>query len=88
MGACLNQHPTLRIVVRLLLPVALVTPELDDFGDVLEGQVKRRVPKLLDQPQTSVNWRNLNSPSLVELSAVSWSGSLGCGCRGKRSVRC
>jgi len=28
----------------------------------------------LNEPQTSVNWRNLNSPSLVELSAAPPSG--------------
>ena len=49
MGACLNQQPAVRIVVGPLLPVALVAPELDNFADVLEGQVERRLPKLLDE---------------------------------------
>jgi hypothetical protein len=30
-----------------LLPIALVTTELDDFPDMLEGQVERRLSKLL-----------------------------------------
>ena len=33
----------------LALHVALVTPELDNLADVLEGQVERRLPKLLDE---------------------------------------
>ena len=49
MGACLNQQPAVRIVVGPLLPVALVAPELDNFADVLEGQVERRLTKLLDE---------------------------------------
>ena len=40
---CLNQHPAVRIVVRPMLPAALVTLELDDFADVLEGHVERRL---------------------------------------------
>ena len=38
MGACLNQQPTVRVVIGPLLPIALVALELDDFADVLEGQ--------------------------------------------------
>jgi hypothetical protein len=48
-GARLNQQPAVRVVIGPLLPVALVTPELDNLADVLEGQVERRLPKLLDQ---------------------------------------
>jgi hypothetical protein len=49
MGARLNQQPALRIVVRPLLPVALVALKLDNIADVLEGQVERRLPKLLHE---------------------------------------
>src|ERR1039458_385618 len=49
MGACLNEQPTVRVVIGPLLPIALVALELDDFADVLEGQVERRLPKLLDE---------------------------------------
>ena len=49
MGACLNQQPAVRVVIGPLLPIALVAPELDDLADVLEGQVERRLPKLLDE---------------------------------------
>jgi hypothetical protein len=49
MGACLNQQPTVRVVIGPLLPIALVALELDDFADVLEGKVERRLTKLLDQ---------------------------------------
>jgi hypothetical protein len=44
MGACLNQRPTVRVVIGPLLPIALVALELDDFADVLEGQVERVIP--------------------------------------------
>ena len=47
--ARLNQQPTVRVVIGPQLPVALVAQELDDFADVLEGQVERRLPKLLDE---------------------------------------
>ena len=49
MGARLNQQPAVWIVVRPLLPVALVALKLDYFADVLEGQVERRLPKLVDE---------------------------------------
>jgi hypothetical protein len=49
MGACLNEQPTVRVVIGPLLPIALVTRELDNLADVLEGQVERRLPKLLDE---------------------------------------
>jgi len=49
MGACLNQQPAVRVVIGPLLPVALVTPELDNLADMLERQVKRGLTKLLDQ---------------------------------------
>ncbi|MGO8925926.1 MAG: hypothetical protein ACLQU3_03375 [Limisphaerales bacterium] len=39
----------MQIVVGPLLPVALVILELDDLADVLERQIERRLPKLLDQ---------------------------------------
>jgi hypothetical protein len=48
-GACLNQQPAERVVIGPLLPTALVAPELDDFADMLEGQVERRLPKLLHE---------------------------------------
>jgi hypothetical protein len=40
---------SVQIEVGPQLPIALVAPELDSFADVLEGQVERRLPKLLDQ---------------------------------------
>ena len=49
MRACLNEQPTVRVVVGPLLPIALAALELDDFADVLEGQVERRLPKLLHE---------------------------------------
>jgi hypothetical protein len=48
-GSCLNQQPAVRIIVRPLLPIALVTPELDNFADTSKGQVERRLPKLLHE---------------------------------------
>jgi hypothetical protein len=48
-GACLNQQPTVRVVVGPPLPVALVAPEIDNLADMLEGQVERRLPKLLHE---------------------------------------
>jgi hypothetical protein len=48
-GAGLNQQPAVRIAVRTLLPITLVAPELDYFADVLEGQIERRLSKLLNE---------------------------------------
>ena len=49
MGARLNQQPAARIVVRPLLPVALVALKLANFANALEGQVERRLMELLDE---------------------------------------
>ena len=48
LGTCLNQQPAVRIVVRPLLPVAIVALKLDNFADVLERHVERRLMYLLD----------------------------------------
>jgi len=48
-GICLKQQLAVRIVVGPQLPIALVTPELDDFADALKGQVERRLSKLLNE---------------------------------------
>jgi hypothetical protein len=49
MGASLNEQPTIRVVIGPLLPIAPAALELDDFADVLEGQVERRLPKLVEE---------------------------------------
>jgi hypothetical protein len=49
MGACLNQQPTVGIVVGPPLPVTFAALKLDNFADVLERQVERRLPKLLHE---------------------------------------
>jgi hypothetical protein len=49
MGACLNQQPAVRVVIGPLLPIALLALKLDNFADMLEGQVERRLPKLLHE---------------------------------------
>ena len=49
MGARLNQQPAERVVIGPPLPIALVALQLNDFTDVLEGQVERRLPKLLHE---------------------------------------
>jgi len=49
MGACLNQQPAVRVVIGPLVPIALLVPKLDDFADVLKGQVQRGLTKLLDE---------------------------------------
>jgi len=47
--ARLNQQPAVRILLRPLLPIALVTPELGNVADALKGQVERRLSKLLNE---------------------------------------
>jgi hypothetical protein len=49
MGACLNQQPAVRVVISPLFVIALVALKLDNLADVLEGQVERRLPKLLHE---------------------------------------
>ena len=48
-GACLNQQPAVGVVIGPLFVIGLVTSELDNLADVLEGQVERRLLKLLDE---------------------------------------
>ena len=48
-GACLNEQPAVGVVIGPLLVIALVALQLDDFANMLEGQVERRLVKLLDE---------------------------------------
>ena len=48
-GAGLNQQPAVGVVIGPLLPIALVTLELDYFADVRKGKVKRRLTQLLHE---------------------------------------
>jgi len=45
----MNQQPTVRVVIGPLLSIALIALELENLADVLEGQVERRLPKLLHE---------------------------------------
>jgi hypothetical protein len=48
-GAGLDQQPPVRIVVRPLLPVALVALNLHNLADMLERQVESRLTELLHE---------------------------------------